>query len=122
MEFLLLIPGNGCYTQSVFEGTCESISNVVCITNTSVNEITEKQIRIIPHPVTGISELETPFNDGTITTVTINDLTGRVLFSEKYFESSPILFDKKNMPSGLYLLSLSNNSYQHIVYKIIVVD
>lgn len=114
------VMGNGCYSITIYQVSCEAISNIICITNTSIHEISDQAIIIYPHPVTGISAVKTPFTNG-ITTIKLFDLFGRLIFNNKYEGNEPHYIEKSTLNSGLYLLELSNSLYQGSIIKKIVI-
>jgi len=119
----LTIPGNGCYTLTIFEGTCESTSNEICVTNTSIYEVAENSINIYPHPVTGISVIETPFEPGTISTLVLYDVSGREV--KRIIQqpgASTIQFDRGELINGVYFLNISNSNFQGSINRKIVLQ
>ncbi|HMT28900.1 MAG TPA: choice-of-anchor L domain-containing protein [Bacteroidia bacterium] len=118
----LQIPGNGCYTLTIYEGTCESTSNTECITNTSLYELSQNDFHIFPHPVTGSSVIETPFIDGSVSTLELLDMTGRKISEQINTESKSFTFEKGEIPSGVYIIKLSNSLYQGNIFKKIIIN
>lgn len=118
----LQIPGNGCYTLTIFEGNCESTSNIECITNTSLFEISQLDFQIYPHPITGSSVIETPFLEGSTSTLELFDLTGREISEPVTFEGKKYLFRKGSLPSGIYIIKLSKSLGDGSVYKKIIIN
>ena len=118
----LIIPVNGCYTLTIFEGTCESTSNEICITNTSIYEITANAINIYPNPVIGTSTIETPFETGSLSTLVLYDVSGREVHRiTKQMGQSAFQFDRGELLSGIYFLEISNTHYQgNITRKIVL--
>lgn len=116
----LLIPGNGCYTLTIFENNCSSISNIICVTNTSIDEITNIQINITPHPVTSVSIMETSFDPGSTTTLHLVDVTGKTAIPSWQQQGTSFEIDKKNLPPGIYYLTLLNSNYKSVIRKKIV--
>ncbi len=116
----LLIPGNGCYTLTIFEDNCSSISNSICVTNTSIDELTKIQIYITPHPVTSVSVVETFFDPGSTTTLQLTDITGKTVIPSWKQQGTSFEIDKKNLPPGFYFLTLSNSNYHSVIRKKII--
>ncbi len=114
------VMGNGCYSLTIYQGSCEAISNVICITNTSIHEISNQEFIIYPHPVIGTSSVKTPFTSG-ITTLKLYDLSGRLLFTKDYEGNEPLYIEKSTLNSGLYLLEISNSQYQGTIMKKMVI-
>lgn len=117
----LPITSNGCYTLTIYEGTCESTSNVECITSTGLPELHSNTINIFPNPVTGTSYIKTPFAPGTKTQVELLDLTGRIISASIQFQSDNLEFEKGTHASGVYILKITNSDYQSSVFKKIII-
>ena len=117
----LLIPGNGCYTLTIFEGTCESTSNIICVTNTSIIEFQQKLINVVPHPVTGISIIETPFSPGSITNMKLYDLTGQLVLQSQQ-SGNQLSISKGELSNGIYFLELSNNQFPDRIMKKVMIQ
>lgn len=118
----LLIPGNGCFTLTIFEGSCESISNIICITNTSLYELATNSIKIYPHPVTGTSIITTPFESGSISTIRLFDITGHEINVDSKQSGEQLIIEKGNLPAGLYFIEISNSAYAGTVMKKIMIN
>lgn len=112
---------NGCYTLTIYEGTCESASNTVCVTNTSVAEWTSSLVQLVPNPSRDVVKIITPFQQGTGTMVTVTDMSGRILL-EKLFSGSECLLDISSLSSGLYMMQLKNSAAAELVRKVFVVE
>ena len=112
---------NGCYTLTIFEGSCESSSNTVCVTNTSVAEWLSSQVQLIPNPSRDVMKIVTPFQPGSETTIMVMDLSGRMVF-EKRYSSTEFLLEVNTLNSGMYLLQLVNSSTTELVRKMFVVE
>lgn len=100
---------NGCYTLTIYEGSCESASNSLCITNTSLSELLLDNISIVPNPAHETVCINTPFAEGSVTNVRLIDLSGRQVYSQK-FGGSRFCFEVSSLASGMYLLGLENSS------------
>lgn len=118
----LLIPGNGCFTLTIFEGSCESVSNIICITNTSLYELAANSITIYPHPVTGTSIITTPFESGSISTIRLFDITGHEINVDSKQSGEQLIIEKGNLPAGLYFIAISNSAYAGTVMKKIMIN
>lgn len=118
----LPITSNGCYTLTIYEGTCESTSNVECITNTSLPELQANSIIVYPNPVTGTSQIETPFASGTVTQIELIDFTGRIVWSVTQIQDNNLQFEKGKLATGVYVLKLFNSDYDSSVFKKIIVQ
>ncbi len=118
----LTILANGCYTLTIFEGTCESTSNEICITNTSLYELNANSISVYPHPVTDISIIETPFTEGSVTTLKLKDINGRGIYSVSEVQIGQLKIEKGNLRPGIYLLEISNNNYQGILTRKLIIQ
>ncbi len=116
------ITANGCYKLTIYEGTCESTSNVECITNTSILELHANSIIVYPHPVTGTSQIETPFASGTETHLELIDFTGRIVWSTFQIQEDNLQLLKGNLSTGMYVLKLSNSDYDSFVFKKIIIE
>lgn len=103
----LLIPGNGCYTLTIYEGLCSSTSNIICITNTSVNNISKENFNIFPNPVKNTATITTPFSNHSVSTITITDITGRTVLKNRQ-TGNKLTINKNNLVSGIYLVHISN--------------
>jgi hypothetical protein len=116
-----VVTSNGCYTVAIYEGSCESTSNEICVTNTSLNELLPGSINIYPHPVINTSFIETPFKEGSFTSLKIKDVNGREVFAKTERQGRQLQLDKGAFRSGVYFLEISNSEYQGtIVRKIII--
>ena len=116
------VPVNGCYTLTIYEGTCESTSNMICVTNTSLYEMADQSIQIYPHPVNNVSIVETPFESGTTSTLLLLDVTGRQVRPASVQTGNLLTLEKGELDSGIYFLELTNNSYEGRIIKKIVLQ
>lgn len=112
---------NGCYTLTIFEGSCESSSNTVCVTLTSVYEFVSSQVQLVPNPSRDVVKIVTPFQPGSETSMMVMDLSGRMVF-EKRYSSAEFLLEVNTLNSGMYLLQLLNSSTTELVRKTFVVE
>lgn len=117
----LPISSNGCYTLTIYEGTCESTSNVECITSTALLELQANSISIYPNPVTGTSYIETPFAPGTKTQIELLDFTGRIISTSSQIQINNLKFEKGTLATGIYILKISNSDYEGAVFKKIII-
>lgn len=117
----LPISSNGCYTLTIYEGTCESTSNVECITSTALLELQANSISIYPNPVTGTSYIETPFAPGTKTQIELLDFTGRIISTSSQIQINNLKFEKGTLATGVYILKISNSDYEGAVFKKIII-
>ena len=112
---------NGCYILTIFEGSCESSSNTVCVTLTSLNEFVSSQVQLVPNPSRDVVKIITPFQSGAATTLTVLDLSGRIIL-EKQFSGAEFLLDVNTLNSGLYMMQLKNSAAAELVRKAFVVE
>lgn len=117
----LNIPGLGCYTLVIYEGMCESLSNEICVTSVSLNEMHAGNFKLYPHPVTGSSLLQTPFSENSMTTLEWFDLGGRLIKSEQH-QGSMVPVEKSGISEGIYLVRISNSMYGGFLNKMIAVQ
>jgi len=104
------VPANGCYTMTVYSPSgCEATSNIVCINSVGIGEITQHNISIQPHPVTGTSVVETTFNPASATLVRIFDVQGRLVKSFS-IQGNRFEISSGEMENGVYILELQNGT------------
>ncbi|MDQ3049321.1 MAG: T9SS type A sorting domain-containing protein [Bacteroidota bacterium] len=121
MQDSITISGNGCYTLTIFENNCSSISNSICVTNTSFSEMAAYTIRLVPHPVTSVSILETFFEPGSTSTLHVVDITGKIALPSWEQTGNSFEINKKNLPPGIYYLEIQNSNYHGVIRKKIIV-
>jgi len=113
---------NGCYALTIYEGSCESTSNIICVTNTSLYEIAANSIQIYPHPVNEVSVIETPFEEGTTSTLLLMDVAGRQVRQSSVQTGKSLSLERGNLVSGVYFLELTNSGYEGRIIKKIVIQ
>ncbi len=113
---------NGCYTVTIFEGTCESTSNEICVTNTSLYELQAGSINIYPHPVINTSVIETPFAEGSLTTLKLKDISGREVMAVREIQQTQLQLEKGSLRTGIYFLEISNSEYQGMIVRKILIQ
>jgi len=106
---VLNIQGNGCYMLTIYEGTCESASNILCITNTSSNEIFSTGFTIVPHPVTEFSSIKNPFAGKGESTLKLFDISGKIVREQSNIFSNEIEINFGLLKDGIYFLELINS-------------
>jgi hypothetical protein len=79
----------------------------VLSTNESIDE--KLVLNVFPNPTNGLINIETNFNS--FSDVKIYDLMGRIIFQSRYRESSFGIH--LNIPSGVYLLNISNDKLDY---------
>ncbi len=109
------LQGDGCYRLIIYEGTCESSSNIICITNTGIQETSTEQVSVIPHPVTGVSVIGNPFENNFETRLRILNIQGQVIFMKVQSGRSGIEIEKGTLNYGLYFYELSNEKDSRII-------
>ncbi|HEX5003571.1 MAG TPA: choice-of-anchor L domain-containing protein [Bacteroidia bacterium] len=111
----------GCYTVKVKNGyQCEAVSAPFCLTGIPDN-LTEHSFRILPNPVTGISEVQLPGTFSGATDVEFFSYDGKKVFKKLFNASEHIRFDGSNYPKGFYLMILTDtNSGQKAYSKVLI--
>ena len=74
---------------------------------TPVSEVHSKNIKIYPNPNNGIFLIESPWDDTSIQ-VSVNDWAGRILTQQKFESKHTVEIQLKNVPFGIYYLSVKN--------------
>src|SRR5262249_35675798 len=73
-------------------------------------------IQIYPNPTSGQLIVSYAFSYTKPTTITIIDITGKIFYEEKVAETnSRHIMNVKNLPAGLYLLTLKTERESHSV-------
>lgn len=94
---------------SLFDKECDYIGT------TSINESYTKEIEIYPNPTEGKVTIESIYNYNSIT---IYDAYGRSIYSS-HTNSTRSDIDMSNYPSGLYVISITNETdcYKELIIK-----
>lgn len=116
------IQANGCYRQTIYEGTCESTSNEICITNTSLQESGSSLVSIYPHPVTSQSVMINPFNAGSLTQLSWYDVSGKLVAEDSRIAEREMLLHTEHLKSGIYFLEIRNASFQEVIRKKVIIQ
>jgi hypothetical protein len=105
ITYYLISPPNGVYAVQVTNSYGCSVTSEIITVNVGVEEIAwEDQLNIYPNPVTDV--LNVQWNNTTETaTLSIRDLSGRLVFSERVANGNAVL-ELSTLSSGNYILEL----------------
>ena len=99
----------GCYTLTITnQAGCDATSSVYCLT--SLSESVEAELIVHPHPVSGVSQLQIPFDKGTNCTLVLVDVNGKVVYSQDVKGGETAQISNEGIAKGLYLMLLKQNS------------
>jgi hypothetical protein len=112
------LQGDGCYRLIIYEGTCESASNIICINTTSVSEVFTNSFSVMPHPVGKQSIIKNPFNNGQEFSLRLFELTGKLVWENT--SSNEVILSNDFLPAGMLLVELSNSAGEFIRGKVVV--
>ena len=101
--WLMVSDSNGCQTKDTMS------VNVVLCTNMNFKE--DLNLNIYPNPVTS-SSFRLDFNKE-ISSIKLMDLNGRLVQNLNYNNKIEIKLDRRNLESGLYLLSITDKDRTH---------
>ncbi len=100
------------YTLNTGDSIATVTITVIHCPATSEPKIQKPEVKIYPNPFTEKLFIE---NSGTYN-VSIMDYSKKIFFSKKAFGN--IIIDRGNIPSGNYLLEITNNKNENILFKI----
>jgi Secretion system C-terminal sorting domain len=99
----------GCYTLTVSnQAGCDATSAVFCLT--SLSEAITPELIIHPHPVSGISQLEIPFDKGSECELILLDVSGQVVQKQQVRGGETAELNSSGLAKGMYLLMLKQIS------------
>jgi hypothetical protein len=114
---------NGSYAVLVTQNNCTDTSAcyAVIISGTDDYASNKSQIAIFPNPFSAqtILQRDNAFNNASLT---ICNLEGKIVKRLENISGNTIVFQRENLPSGVYFLRLTENNKVLSVHKLVIVD
>jgi len=93
------------------------INKLSCTTTNLQTTLLNKSYRIYPNPADNILTIES--TNQNIISITINDIVGNLIFSNKYENTKQEHIDFSKVPSGIYIVDIEDSNKNHMYEKII---
>lgn len=104
---------NGYYQIAVIDSNgCWAVSDSLYLEPVLVNETLNDKFLIYPNPSKGLFNLQYIGNDTETYVLTVMDLTGRTVYSEKLNYSGNHVLDLQHIPAGHYLLEMDSETHR----------
>jgi len=118
----LPLAGPGCYQLTVYSDQgCNVQSNTWC-TPTGIDEPVSSQIKLIPNPASDKTILYTPFESSSKITITIADVSGKIVNSFIAEKGNEIEISTSGFPSGVYFIESLNSSNGKAFHTRLIVE
>ncbi|TSA49289.1 MAG: T9SS C-terminal target domain-containing protein [Sphingobacteriales bacterium] len=115
----MVVDGNHLFNDGI---NIEINSSYVAVTATNFPIGNLEGVNIFPNPASDVANISYTANDETDLTITVSDLTGRVISETPYFVhagKTTMSLSVKNLEQGIYLLNVKTNG-QSGNYKLTV--
>ncbi|MFM9027299.1 MAG: M43 family zinc metalloprotease [Bacteroidota bacterium] len=83
-----------------------------CLSPTQVSSAQALGTNVHPNPSTGLFEFTTYFQSDI--SITVMDITGRVVFSKNFQSNEPKRFDLSDFPDGVYIIRFESDGHKEV--------